>query len=160
MSFRQNAKSEQNRRAAAMGTNEKREVDWMINVLFGSFASAKNALITVPVFVFTAAALAVYAPCLNVFADFLQFSVVGGEGFWLLRGASLAYSTQPLLNGEGRYELRRRHLRQVVWMAAAPFSAFVSFPQMEIEQSEVFGLAFAAVEGGGGDWEQISQSDL
>ena len=57
MTFRQNAKSEQNRRAAAMGTNEKGEVDWMINVLFGSFASAKNALITVPVFVFTAAAL-------------------------------------------------------------------------------------------------------
>ena len=37
-----------------------------------------------------------------------------------------------------------------LWMSAAPFSAFVrSFPQMEIEQSEVFGLAFAAERGRG-----------
>ena len=53
--FRQNAKSRQNKTAAAaMGMNEKesRAVDWMINGHFGSFASAKNALITLPVFVF------------------------------------------------------------------------------------------------------------
>ena len=64
-------------------------------------------------------------------------------------------STQPLSN---RRNVLPWEFGSLVWMPAAPFSALVrSFPQMEIEQSEVFGLAFAAAEGGWDDQERISQ---
>ena len=132
--------------------NVNEREDWMINGHFGSCsaaaaASAKNALITARPSRFLCPPppplLRDYAPCLNVFADSRRRTPVRRR----VAGNLRACSQLNLFRMAGNYASCG-----VFAFRPLPFrrrsSLPPSFPQMEIEQSEVFRYLFC---GGGGE---------